>query len=51
MCFQTKDTWYTSSGVPCKEPCDPSRATFTIGEHDNVQLIHKKTGEQVIALR
>ena len=51
MSFQTKDTWYTSYGVPCTEPCDPSKATIMIGEHENVQLIHKATGERVTALR
>lgn len=51
MSFQTKDTWYTHAGIPCTAPCDASKATFVIGEHDNVQLIHKATGERVIALR
>lgn len=51
MCFQTKNAWYTAAGVPCVEPCDSSKATFEISEHNNVQLIHKATGERVIALR
>ena len=46
-----KDTWYTRAGVPCKEPCDSAKATFNFSEHDNVQLIHKATGQQVTALR